>query len=130
MEIKNLSKEELEQLTEQIRIELKSREEHAQLVHIVLDTDGYYDSRKHGGAYAAVITSESGKTKRDFIERTSIAYDSKHKYYKARFEADLPVGAKIEARLSDGSWKNESRSYYVVEENGLRDATRAEVLGI
>lgn len=124
--------EELERLKEAIEKELEKRRARDDgMVWVELETDGWFDRRKHGNAYVAIVKrGEDGKIQREFIEWTDRVWDSKHKYYKARWVFKAPVGAKIEARLTDGSWKNDYKSYFIVKEDGLEEVSREDVLGL
>lgn len=128
-ELSEMSIDELRALQSALQVEVSTRT--ADLVHCTFETNRSYDPRKHGHAYVATINKdESGRPLRGFLNNAQRAYDSKHKYYDARWEADLAIGTKVEARLDEGSWKNESRSYFIVQPDGLHEVTRQAVLGI
>ena len=98
------------------------------MVRVNLKTDGYFDPRKQGHAYVAIIRrDESGKVRRDFINNVNRVWDRKRKRYIAEWEFDVQVGTVIEARLS-ASWRNDYRCYYAVEEDGLKAISKEEAL--
>jgi len=130
-ELSEMNFSELQELQKLISEEIQKRKLAEQkIVSVSFETCDYFDPRKHGGAYVAIVTNTNGKIERQFIELTNRTYDSKRKTYKAIWNVELPVGTKIEARLNDGSWKNEDRDYYEVTENGLEKVSRSTVLGI
>lgn len=130
-ELSEMNFSELQELQKLISEEIQKRKLAEQkIVSVSFETCDYFDPRKHGGAYVAIVTNTNGKIERQFIELTNRTYDSKRKTYKAIWNVELPVGTKIEARLNDGSWKNEDRDYYEVTENGLEEVSRSIVLGI
>ena len=106
--------------------------QNAKLVSCVFETNACFDARKHGGPYVAVIEGidTDGKIIRKVANNKTTVWDSKHKYSTSRWIIDLPIGTKIEARLRDGSWKNEHRSYFIVTESGLQDSDRKTVMGL
>jgi len=131
--MKDLKEMTVDELRELIALaEERIRELTAGKVRCFFETHRDYDPRKHGHAYVAIVKGRGadGKIIREFLNNCQRVYDSKHKYYTARWEVDLPVGTKIEARLEEGSWKNERRSYYIITEEGPEEVDRKEVLGI
>ncbi len=129
--LKEMTLDELMELQEAVAKEIQTRKLTEQkLVSVKFETCDYFDPRKHGGAYVAIVKNENGKVNRLFLDVTNKVYDSKRKTYKAIWIADLPVGTKIEARLNDGSWKNEDRDYFIVTETGIEASSRKEVLGL
>jgi hypothetical protein len=97
-------------------------------VRVILETEGWFDKRKHGHAYVALLEVKEGKVTRNFLRPARRIWDSRRKSYMARWEFDAPVGARIEARLDEGSWKNERRSYFEVTPQGLKAINRLEAL--
>ena len=128
--LKSMTQEELEGLLLAVQEEL-ARRKPADLVAVRLETEGWFDPRKHGHAYVAFIKrNEAGKIEREFVNRTNIVYDRKGRAYKAEWIFEAPIGAVLEARLYEGSWKNECRGYYRVTKDGLVDITQEEALGL
>jgi hypothetical protein len=123
--LKTFSDSELESIVEKVESEQQNRK---QGIQCELKTDENFDHRKHGHAYVARIDKVNGKITRDFIDRTNIKYDSKRKYYQAQWLFEAKEGDKFEARLTDGSWKNDYKSYFVVKNGELVESSSDEVL--
>ena len=97
-----------------------------------LSTDNSFDPRKHGHAYVAVLTMGEGrKVNREFVQGGSRRWDTKRKTYSQDWEFTVPVGTVLECRLTDGSWKNDYRVWYVVNpasegsEDGLESISQS-----
>lgn len=89
--------------------------------HFKLRTCDAFDSRKHGHAYVAILSKLDGKLTREWIDNSGKLWDRKHKYYSTTFEFDAPDGTVLEARLTDGSWANDYREWYVVSDGALKE---------
>lgn len=117
-QVKDLSEEELNELLEFIK---KIKDEKAEKVILKLETDGWFDRRKHGSAYVAKLSLRDGKIEREFIPFTFREWDTKGKYYRAEWEIEVKDGEVYEARLTDGSWKNDYKEWFVIENGEKRD---------
>ena len=62
----------------------------------------------------ARLSFADGKVSREFIDCNGKNWDSKHKYYDTSFTFRAKEGDKFEARLDDGSWKGDSKVWYMV----------------
>lgn len=126
-----LTLDELKALSAAVAEEMERRLRAGEGVEVVLETDGWYDPRKNGPAYVAIIRDKpGGGIEREFMDPVQKVYDSKRRSYRARWVFRAVPGTRIEARIRAGSWKNEYRSYYIVTFDGVREASRAEVLGL
>ena len=93
---------------------IESRKEDKQFI---VKTFESIDPRKNGHAYMARLSFADGKASREFIDCNGKNWDSKHKYYDTSFTFRAKEGDKFEARLDDGSWKNDSKVWYMVVKN-------------
>ncbi len=124
-QLKAMPDEELKALQALISDELASRKE---TVTVELEAKDF-DSRKHGQAYVAILTyDDDGRVQRRFVEHLNRHYDGKRKYYDANWRFEAKVGTVLEARLSDGSWKNDYRQYFVVESDNIRSVDYDEAV--
>ena len=62
----------------------------------------------------ARLSFADGKVSREFIDCNGKNWDGKHKYYDTSFTFRAKEGDKFEARLDDGSWKGDSKVWYMV----------------
>lgn len=109
-----LTDDELKQLICDATAVLESRKDGKKFI---LETYGEFDPRKHGHAYLAKLNFKDGKIEREFIGCNGKQWDGKHKLYSASWTFVAKEGDKFEGRLSDGSWKNDSKDYYIVMRN-------------
>ncbi|WP_157109874.1 hypothetical protein [Thermanaeromonas toyohensis] len=131
LNLAELSLDELKALSAAVAEEIKRRLRVGEGIEIVLETDGWYDPRKNGGAYVAIVRDRpGGGVEREFVDPVQKVYDSKRRKYRAKWVFRALPGTRIEARIRSGSWRNEHRDYYVVGPDGLREASQGEVLGL
>lgn len=103
--------EELEELIAEIKAELESRKRSKKFY---LETLGGIDPRKNGHAYLAKLKFEDGRAERDFIDNNGRSWDNKKRSYDTSFTFTAKEGDKFEARLTDGSWKSDSKQWFKV----------------
>lgn len=113
MKLENLSNEALLELIQNAKNVLVSRKESTKFM---LETCTSFDSRKHGHAYLAKVVFAENKAQREFLEHDGRQWDSKRKSYYTTFTFEAKVGDCFEARLDDGSWKNDYKEWFVVVE--------------
>jgi hypothetical protein len=79
------------------------------------ETDQAFESRKHGHAYVARLffDTDTEKINREFLESMGRTWNGKQYYYEKWF-VELTENDVIEARLTDGSWKNDYRYWYQI----------------
>lgn len=106
-----LSDEELLEIISQAKAIIESRKEDKQFM---VKTFESIDPRKNGHAYMARLSFADGKVSREFIDCNGKNWDGKHKYYDTSFTFRAKEGDKFEARLDDGSWKGDSKVWYMV----------------
>ena len=106
-----LSNEELLEIISQAEAIIESRKSEKQFV---IKTFESIDPRKNGHAYMARLSFADGKVGREFIDCNGRNWDGKHKYYDTSFTFRAKEGDKFEARLDDGSWKSDSKVWYMV----------------
>ena len=106
-----LSDAELLELITQAKAIIESRKADKQFI---VETFESIDPRKNGHAYMARLSFTDGKVQREFIDCNGKNWDSKHKYYDTSFTFRAKEGDKFEARLDDGSWKSDSKVWYMV----------------
>lgn len=80
-----------------------------------LETIKSFDPRKHGHAYLSKISFNDRKPVREFIDSNTRMWDSKRKYYETSYTFNAKEGDMFEARLDDGSWKSDTKEYYIVK---------------
>jgi len=123
-QIKELGIEELKELKNFVNTLIEEKKEGKVFR---LETINNFDARKHGHAYVAKLcVDENGKVDRKFFNMQDRIYDSKRKYYQATWEIELKEGDIIEARLDDGSWKNDYRNWFIVENGELKEISQKE----
>ena len=128
VKLSELTNEELLFLIEKCKGEIKRRKASTT---ITLSTVANYDSRKHGKPYVAFLTYDAqGKMQRRFVDATNTIYSSNKKYLQREFVFEASDGAIIEARLNDGSWKNEKREYFVIEDDEAKAISKEEAFEI
>lgn len=115
-ELQSLSDEELADSAHKIVAEQQRRRAQRGLCPVRLETVPAFDPRKHGHAYVAVLVPRSnGKIDREFLDGDARQWDTKRKYYFRAWNVTVPAGTVLEARLNDGSWKNDYRDWYRVD---------------
>lgn len=82
-----------------------------------LETIKSFDPRKHGHAYLSKISFNDRKPVREFIDSNTRMWDSKRKYYETSYTFNAKEGDMFEARLDDGSWKSDTKEYYIVKKD-------------
>ena len=82
-----------------------------------LETIKSFDPRKHGHAYLSKISFNDRKPAREFIDSNTRMWDSKRKYYETSYTFNAKEGDMFEARLDDGSWKSDTKEYYIVKKD-------------
>ena len=85
-----------------------------------LETIKSFDPRKHGHAYLSKISFNDRKPVREFIDSNTRMWDSKRKYYETSYTFNAKEGDMFEARLDDGSWKSDTKEYYIVKKKTTR----------
>ena len=115
LNLKKMHNEELEELILEIKAEIDSRRKSKQF-H--LETIGGIDARKNGHAYLARLKFEDGRIERNFIDNNGRSYNNKKKTYDTSFTFMAKEGEKFEARLTNGSWKSDSKQWFkVIKDN-------------
>lgn len=82
-----------------------------------LETIKSFDPRKNGHAYLSKISFNDRKPVREFIDSNTRMWDSKRKYYETSYTFNAKEGDMFEARLDDGSWKSDTKEYYIVKKD-------------
>lgn len=100
-------------------------------VPVILETCESFDSRKHGHAYVALLHYVPGKgITREFINGENRVWSSSRKYYSQRFRFQAREGDVFEARLDDGSWKNDSRDYITIDGGDVKKISQREAFSL
>jgi len=126
-EIEKMNEKELAELIEKARQILEQKKQARGIVKVHIETEKYFDPRKHGHAYCAFLRKNGdGKVEREWVNNANKIYmDNKNKYYQKIWDFDAHEGDVIEARVA-GSWKNDYRDYYVVEGGEAKEISREE----
>ena len=128
-ELQQMSLEELIALREMTNMVIEAFEgTKTEAAHLTFFWDsGVTDSRKHGKPYLAkIIGVLDGKLNREFVQLSTVYGKSSAVQVAGNFTAK--EGDIFEARDGNGSWKNESRTFYIVKDGKLdyhSDATSA-----
>jgi hypothetical protein len=93
------------------------------------ETDQAFENRKHGHAYVARLffDTDTEKINREFLESMGRTWNGKRYYYEKWF-VELAENDVIEARLTDGSCKNDYRYWYQIRKSESIRITQAEAL--
>jgi len=124
-EIERMNESELLQLLSLVKSEIEKRKKEKGVVKVHIETESFFDPRKHGHAYCAILRKNNEKIERKWINNAITIYDSKHKYYKRTWNFDAHEGDVIEARVAC-SWKNEYRKYYLIENKQQKEIKKEE----
>lgn len=111
LNLKKMHTEELEELILEIKAEIDSRKKNKKFY---LETIDGIDPRKNGHAYLARLKFEDGRAEREFIDNNGRNWNNKKKTYDTSFTFTAKEGDKFEARLTDGSWKSDSKQWFKV----------------
>jgi hypothetical protein len=115
MDLKKLSLDELKELLEKVKAEIKKRKTN----WFSFKTPKCFNPTKHGPAYIAKLYLVDDRIEREFLPDNSKEWCKKKKYYKTSWDVELNEGDVIECRLENGG-KFDKREWYIVENGKLQ----------
>ncbi|WP_024788236.1 MULTISPECIES: hypothetical protein [unclassified Lebetimonas] len=115
MNLSKLSLDELKELLEDVKAEIKKRKTN----WFSFKTPKCFNPLKHGPAYIAKLYMADERVEREFFNDNGKEWCKKKKYYKTSWDVELNEGDVIECRLEEGG-KFDKREWYIVENGELQ----------